>query len=162
MRLARIWSDLLGIEYVGVADNFLELGASSLTVSRLLVALVREFDVTLPMKAVFECRTLSAFAERVERALRGRRLERSPSSEHVASPETPSAAQKHIWIHCQLTAPDAYNVPVAFELEGELDLLALGGAIDDVIARHGGLRTYLDDRASHTPILKMSRIAAGR
>ncbi|MDY7091146.1 MAG: condensation domain-containing protein, partial [Actinomycetota bacterium] len=55
-----------------------------------------------------------------------------------------SHAQERQWFLWQL-APDnpAYNVPWGYEVRGELDLGALGSAVDTLFERHESLRTTL-------------------
>uniref|UniRef100_UPI0017D49042 condensation domain-containing protein n=1 Tax=Ramlibacter sp. TaxID=1917967 RepID=UPI0017D49042 len=61
--LAAIWMEVLGVERVGVHDNFFELGGHSL-LATLMVARLREvFGVDLPLRTLFEARTLEALAE---------------------------------------------------------------------------------------------------
>uniref|UniRef100_UPI0017F27693 condensation domain-containing protein n=1 Tax=Ramlibacter sp. TaxID=1917967 RepID=UPI0017F27693 len=60
--LAAIWSEVLGVERVGVQDNFFALGGHSL-LATLMVARLREvFGVDLPLRTLFETRTLEALA----------------------------------------------------------------------------------------------------
>lgn len=55
-----------------------------------------------------------------------------------------SFAQRALWLLDQLH-PDssAYNVPVAVRLDGPLDVAALTRALQQVVARHGALRTTI-------------------
>jgi amino acid adenylation domain-containing protein len=64
-RLAALWRELLGVERVGVHDNFFALGGHSLLATRLAARLRREFGVELPLRALFEAADLAALAAAV-------------------------------------------------------------------------------------------------
>lgn len=64
--IAEIWQDLLGLERVGVHDNFLELGGHSLLATQMLSRIRDRFSVRIPLASVFETGTVKALAERVE------------------------------------------------------------------------------------------------
>ena len=57
--LADIWAEVLGLERVGIQDDFFALGGHSLLVTQ-VVSRVREvFDVDLPLRSVFEMPTVA-------------------------------------------------------------------------------------------------------
>jgi hypothetical protein len=58
-RLAQIWGRALNIEGVGMHDNFFDLGGHSLTATRLLSQVVKEFQLELPLHVLFQSPTLA-------------------------------------------------------------------------------------------------------
>jgi len=65
-QLARIWSQVLGIDRVGVHDDFLELGGHSLLALQLVSRLRAELALELTLEAIFQAPTVARLAERVE------------------------------------------------------------------------------------------------
>jgi len=64
--LCRIWQDVLGLEAVGIHDNFFKLGGSSLLATK-AVAQVREaFDRKVPLRRLFEDGTVAGMAAWLE------------------------------------------------------------------------------------------------
>jgi acyl-coenzyme A synthetase/AMP-(fatty) acid ligase/acyl carrier protein len=70
--LAGIWCDLLGVERVGIHDDFFQLGGHSLLVARLASRVRQVLHVELPMVEVFKTPTIAALSAAVERAERAR------------------------------------------------------------------------------------------
>jgi amino acid adenylation domain-containing protein len=64
--LCRIWADLLGLERVGAEDNFFALGGHSLLAAQATARISRELMVTLPLRVLYEARTLSEVAASVD------------------------------------------------------------------------------------------------
>ncbi len=62
IQLVKIWSQLLGVEKVGVHDDFFLLGGHSLLTIRLMTLIERESGQRLPVTAVFQYRTVEALA----------------------------------------------------------------------------------------------------
>ncbi len=66
--LARAWSEVLGIDRVGVHDDFFDLGGHSLQTVQLVARLSTLLDRPVSVKTVFQASTVAAMAEALERA----------------------------------------------------------------------------------------------
>jgi len=61
-QLAQIWSEVLGINKVGVNDNFFDLGGHSLAAMRVVSRVIQKFQLELPLKALFDSPTIADMA----------------------------------------------------------------------------------------------------
>jgi amino acid adenylation domain-containing protein len=61
--LAAIWSEVLGVERVGIHDNFFELGGHSLLAVTLLDRIEREYGRSIPIATLFTEATIAAVQE---------------------------------------------------------------------------------------------------
>ncbi|WP_181860937.1 type I polyketide synthase [Streptomyces diacarni] len=61
-RLAKLWSDALGIDDIGMDDDFFALGGNSLVGVQLAARVRREFDTELPIATLIENPTVRAIA----------------------------------------------------------------------------------------------------
>ncbi|HZF12188.1 MAG TPA: amino acid adenylation domain-containing protein, partial [Thermoanaerobaculia bacterium] len=142
--VARIWLELLGLEAVGVLDNFFALGGHSLLATQVVSRLRDSQGVELPVRALFEEPTIAGLAARVEAELRTRTAVALPPLRPAGREVDPplSFAQQRLWFLAQLTPESAaYNIPTALGLEGPLDRGALAASFDALLARHEVLRT---------------------
>jgi hypothetical protein len=64
--LAGIWRQALGVERVGLHDNFFDLGGHSLMATRVASRVTATFRVRLPIRTLFEHPTLAGFAEQID------------------------------------------------------------------------------------------------
>jgi hypothetical protein len=55
--LVNLWQDILGLEQVGIYDNFFSIGGDSLLATQLISRVSKTFKVDLPLRAVFESPT---------------------------------------------------------------------------------------------------------
>jgi acyl transferase domain-containing protein/acyl carrier protein len=68
-QLAELWSGLLGIEKVGIHDDFFGLGGHSLLATQ-IVGRVRDlFHLDLPLQSIFEAPTIARYAALIEDAI---------------------------------------------------------------------------------------------
>ncbi len=65
--IAGMWQSLLGIEQVGIHDNFFQLGGHSLLGTRLISRLHDAFQIRIPLRRLFELPTIAGLAEEVGR-----------------------------------------------------------------------------------------------
>ncbi|HEX6747472.1 MAG TPA: amino acid adenylation domain-containing protein [Longimicrobium sp.] len=142
--LAAIWREVLSIDAVHAGDDFFELGGHSLLATQVVTRVRAAFGVELPLRAVFEAPVLRAQARRIaELRLAGEGAPAGPIPRaDRARPLPLSFAQERLWFIDQLEPGNAaYNVPVALELRGALDVAALERALGEVVRRHEPLRT---------------------
>jgi amino acid adenylation domain-containing protein len=145
--LAGIWSEVLGVERVGVADDFFHLGGHSLLATRVAARIRQAFSVDLPLPRLFAASTLGALAREVA-ALQSAgtrpeapiRPQPRPPGERLELPLSP--AQERLWFVDRLApGSPAYNLPGAVHLAGRLDVPALAAALAGICGRHETLRT---------------------
>ena len=68
-QLVTMWQDLLGIDRIGVRDDFFDLGGHSLIAVRLFAQVKRAFSVDFPISLLVEAPTVEAVAARIGAAM---------------------------------------------------------------------------------------------
>ncbi len=137
--LAGVYSQVLGLERVGVDDSFFDLGGDSLSAMRLVAAVNARLDASLSVRALFEAPTIRRLAPRLDGG--GGGLARVVAGARPAVVPL-SFAQSRLWFLDQLHGSSpVHNMAVALRLCGGLDADVLGTAFADVVARHESLRT---------------------
>ncbi|MBD2493308.1 non-ribosomal peptide synthetase [Nostoc sp. FACHB-280] len=142
--LASLWQGLLKIQSVGRSDNFFELGGHSLLATQLVARIRDSFGVELPVRKIFEQSILSELAREIDKASASVALPPiSPQSEN--EPKTLSFAQSRLWFIAQLEGKgtsSTYNMPIALQLNGKLNVEALRQSLTYLLERHTSLRSY--------------------
>ena len=87
VKIAEIWQELLGLDRVGVDDDYFLLGGNSLAGLQILSKMRAEFDVELPLKTFFEARTVAAMAEEIGREQEKAEFEKKRLEEILAEIE---------------------------------------------------------------------------
>ncbi|WP_291581076.1 condensation domain-containing protein, partial [Clostridium sp. UBA6640] len=139
--LAKIWSEVLGVKNIGINDNFFELGGHSLKATVLISKIRKELNREVPLKELFRLPTIKELSNFIKET------EENPYSkiEEVEEKQyyEASSAQKRIYMTQQFDKDiTAYNMPIIFELEGEIDKKRIEGTFKKIVARHESLRTY--------------------
>jgi amino acid adenylation domain-containing protein len=144
--LGGIWTDVLGVERVGLGDDFFDLGGHSLLAAQVVARLRRTLGIELPVRTFFELPTFGGFATAVEAGLQTQRIAVAPeiAVEPAGLGGKPplSFAQQRLWFLEHLRPGTALcNLPLALKVEGELRLDLLQRGLGEIVRRHEPLRT---------------------
>jgi amino acid adenylation domain-containing protein len=149
--LAEVWAEVLGVERVGMYDDFFDLGGQSLLATRVIAKLRDRFPIALSVRDLFTARTVAGFAELV--ASRGTSHAAKIRPTPRSAPLPLSFAQRRLWFLDQLNPGGLdYLMLTALRIRGRLDVPALAEALSTVIRRHEVLRTRYVADASGEPV----------
>ncbi|WP_168699210.1 non-ribosomal peptide synthetase [Gordonia paraffinivorans] len=139
--VAEVFAQVLGIERVSVHDGFFELGGNSLSATKVAARLSAALERQVPVKAIFEADDVARLAEYITNSLSGHSS--VPLVARQRAEMVPvSAVQRGMWLIARADPESpAYNVALALELRGRLDVDALRAAVGDLLRRHESLRT---------------------
>jgi len=142
--LVDIWATVLGVERIGVHDDFFKSGGHSLLATQVVSRMREAFRVELSLRSIFESPTVAGLARIIntllmaERGLPADSIKRAPRDK----PLPLSFAQQRLWFLDQLEPNSAiFNIPTAVRLAGKLDQQALRRSLSEVVRRHESLRT---------------------
>ena len=133
-------------ERVGIHDNFFELGGHSLLAMQVISRLRETFKVDLPLRCLFESPTVAELAEAILKEQQGSGKKLAPAI--IPRPRNTaqiplSFVQSRLWFLNQLEGiSGTYNIAVALQITGNLNIKALEQAIQKIVERHEILRTY--------------------
>ncbi|MGH9237567.1 MAG: amino acid adenylation domain-containing protein [Vicinamibacterales bacterium] len=139
-----IWSSVLGLERVGIDDNYFELGGDSLLATQVMSRIREHCGVSLPLRTLLEHPTAAALAAQLAAGAG----EPSQPDEAIIVPAPPrdryplTFAQESLWVLERVAPPNAaYNASTALKLFGPLRTDALRQSLADVARRQQSLRT---------------------
>jgi len=64
--VAEVWQEVLGVPQVGRHDRFFDLGGHSLLATQVVARIERRFNIELPVRTIFESKSVAELAARIE------------------------------------------------------------------------------------------------
>ena len=159
--VAGTWTEVLGIEQVGVHDDFFALGGHSLLAMQVMSRLQALLHVHVPLHRLFEAPTVAQLTEIVSSFQAthsqshrpvlhklSREAYRLPATGAVSTSEQAlhtfpvSLTQEGLWF-LQQQEPESvtYNIYVVLRVRKPLDIEALERSLNALVLRHDALRT---------------------
>ncbi|WP_330252182.1 amino acid adenylation domain-containing protein [Nocardia sp. NBC_00565] len=141
--VAAVFAEVLGVERVGLDDDFFDLGGNSLLATRVIARINDALDTDVAVRDLFETSAVAALAAGIVPGAGRDATHRLPLTRAERPELVPlSLAQQRMWVLNRIDPRSpAYNLPFAIRLTGALDIAALRRAVEDVLVRHEALRT---------------------
>jgi amino acid adenylation domain-containing protein len=151
-RVAGIWAEVLGLERVGIHDNFFNLGGHSLLATQAASRVREAFQVETPLRVFFETPTVADLAKIIQLRLQiadcGLQIEKTRPPVRPIQPIPRdgilplSFSQERVWFIEQLHPANlAYNFQSTIRFRGRLDASALEQSLNEIVRRHEIFRT---------------------
>jgi amino acid adenylation domain-containing protein/non-ribosomal peptide synthase protein (TIGR01720 family) len=131
--LAKIWSNILGVDRVGVHDNFFDLGGDSI-LSIQIIARANQAGLGLSPRQLFQHQTVAELA-----AVAG--ISAAPVAEQgtvIGSVQLTPVQTR--FFELDQPEPHHYNQAVLLEFNGELHASSLASAVEKLLLHHDALR----------------------
>jgi hypothetical protein len=142
--LAGIWAAMLGLERVGIQEDFFAIGGHSLAAAQVAARVGQACQIELSMKSLFEAPTIADLALLIARARRDQQntqldaIEAGPREDDLPL----SFSQERVWFLQQLNPTTAaYHFQATLSITGPLDVMALERSLGEIVRRHEIFRT---------------------
>ena len=139
-RFIELWEDILGIEGIGVHDNFFDLGGHSLKATILSGRIQKELDVEITVRDIFNYPNIKELSKCIKESTHRKYEKLKPLKKNESYPV--SSAQRRIYAIQMIDKENTiYNMPLALELTGKVDRERIEKAIEKLVVKHEALRT---------------------
>ncbi|MCF2220315.1 amino acid adenylation domain-containing protein [Chryseobacterium sp. PS-8] len=152
--ILNIWKKILKQETLGVTDKFFESGGNSLKAAELSMLLFKELQAELPISVLYTYQTVKELAAIIQN------LEKKAyvSIPKIKSELYPLASmQKRLYYAWEMDKEStAYNTPLALKIKGNIDIVRLNKAVEQIIKKHDALRITFKNHSE--PAFKINEI----
>ncbi|WP_346428425.1 amino acid adenylation domain-containing protein [Pseudoalteromonas rubra] len=142
--LCVIWQDLLGIEQVGIQDNFFTLGGDSIIAIQ-MVGRARQQGLHLNVKQLFATPSIATLSEHVEFSTR------INAQQDAVTGEMPLLPIQQRFFAANRAAPSHYNQSLLLSAPGNLTGY-FSELVNALVERHDALRLRFAEVASFVPL----------
>ena len=145
-----IWQEALGLDKVGLTDDFFRIGGNSILAIQVSHRMSRKMDCDVKVADIFKFRTIS----RLLPVISGRRQIIIPIVGGDSG--TLSFAQERLWFIEQYEqGTNAYHIPSVYELHYSTDIAGIKFALTQIVSRHEVLRSTIEQLPNGSGIQKV-------
>jgi len=139
-RICEIFSEILGVEKVGINDSFFELGGHSLKATKLVNRIEERTGIRIALKDVFSYTTPEQLAKLV--GADGReQFESIPKASPKEYYPMSSAQKRMYYINQMQPEATAYNISFAVRITGNIDIQRMADSVQKLVDNNEILRT---------------------
>jgi amino acid adenylation domain-containing protein len=140
--VSKIFSKVLGLEKIGVDEDFFLLGGQSLLATLVISRVRRSLKVDVPLRSLFEAPTVASLVEKIRSAVGGQAAEEAIQPLPRDATRPLSFAQQRLWFLEQFHPDsDVYNIVVPIRISGALEIDSLRRGLEEIVRRHEVLRS---------------------
>ena len=142
-KLVEFWKDILGLEEIGVTENFFDLGGHSLKITQLQSRINEFFHADINFSTLFTHPDIrqQAILIKSARKVSVDTIEQIPNQEYYPV----SSAQKRLVFWEEMADTGLMNnIPLIIRFRGSVSEEKISQALDRIIQRHEALRTSFD------------------
>ncbi|MFT5716093.1 MAG: amino acid adenylation domain-containing protein [Oleiphilaceae bacterium] len=154
-RIVEIWKNILGLDNVSITDDFFAIGGHSLSATRLMTQLRKEFSLSLDVKTLFEYPTIKSLSDFLQKQIT--LAEASPQSNaaqisesniiprlnnHDNKPIPLGYTQLLTWFLWNYSG-ETSNLSDPMLLEGDVDIDLLDQALEIIVNHHEAIRAEI-------------------
>ena len=151
-KLGYIWAKVLGNTDFTSYQKFLEIGGNSLKLAEVGMLIWKEFEVELALELLYEKQTIQSLADEIKQLKKTNYLPIPKAPKQRFYPV--SSSQKRLYYAWQIDKQSlAYNNPVAFAINGNINHEKLENAINTLILKNDVLRMSFEFDGS--PVFKL-------
>ncbi len=142
--LVNLWTRVLGVDVIGMESHFFQIGGHSLKATQLSNLVREEMNLPLSIKDIFLSPVLK---DQVELLKINKPILIDPIRPLEPQDSYPlSHAQQMLWVsYLREGASSTFNIPLAFNIQGQLNFEAFERMIFYMVQRHEILRTRIID-----------------
>ncbi|MCX2492859.1 amino acid adenylation domain-containing protein [Pedobacter sp. PF22-3] len=138
--LLAIWKEILGDKPISVDDSFHKIGGNSLSIMKLIGRIYKEYNVRITLGDLFKNLTIQKQAVLISKSNKHHAYVIQKAA--VKPFYQVSQAQERMYYNQQLNKESvAYNLPMAMEINGDIDKTKLEQVFQQLINRHEAFRT---------------------
>ena len=143
-QLAELWSQILGVDRVGVNDNFFELGGDSI-LSMQIIAKANQAGLQIAPKQLFEKPTIAELALLVNQISTNHKIN---AEQGLVTGEVPLTPIQQWFFEQDFADSHHWNQSFLFQVEQTLNPIILEQTLQHLIAHHDALRLRFDRNES--------------
>jgi len=145
-KLVETWAEILGLnrDSIGIDDDYFQIGGHSLRATVLAAKIHKEFNKKVSLVNIFNMPTIRSLARYLQESVKETFISVKPVEKREYYPL--SSSQGRLYVLQQIEAIDnvVYNIPLAMEIQGNLDREKFQWTIQELLRRHESLRTSFE------------------
>ncbi len=133
-KLLEVWREVLGLEQIGIRDNFFEVGGDSI-ISIQIVSRAKRSGIELSPKLLFEYPSIIELAQQLDY-----QDDKPKAEQGLVQGEVPLSPVQQWFFEQQFAVPDHFNQSLLFKVKGFLSIQSITPVLSALLRQHDALR----------------------